>query len=250
MAGTYDLNQFAYVEQKGSLKNPDKGIRMDCKVYDSEAGTLVPGTCVKLVDVTGDVITVQAIAADTDTVFGTVAYDAAKKNTYVAGEMVTIARDYSLLKMEASAAIAAGAAVMPVVTGAKVATATAGKTVIGTALTKASTTGDLILVELSPYKPSVALGTVTALSGAGAIPITHQVVKVTTTGANALTLADGADGQRLSIVMVTDGGDGTITPANFGNGSTITINDAGDSVSLVFTNSKWYITSNSGCTVA
>lgn len=91
---------------------------------------------------------------------------------------------------------------------------------------------------------------VTAISGAGAIPLTHEIVKLTTTGANALTLADGTDGQELTIIMITDGGDGTLTPAHFGNGSTITFNDAGDSVTVIFTNSKWYIKSNNGATVA
>ena len=94
------------------------------------------------------------------------------------------------------------------------------------------------------------LKTVTSLSGAGAIPITHDVVKLTTTGANALTLADGSEGQELTVIMITDGGDGTLTPAHFGNGSTATFNDAGDSLTLIFTNSKWYIKSNNGVIIA
>ena len=41
--------------------------------------------------------------------------------------------------------------------------------------------------------------------------------------------------------MITDGGGGTLTPTNFGSGSTITFNDAGDTATLLFTNSKYYL---------
>lgn len=89
-----------------------------------------------------------------------------------------------------------------------------------------------------------------SLSGAGAVDVVNGVTLLTTTGANALTLADGVTGQVKTIVMITDGGDGTLTPTNFGNGTTATFNDAGDSLTLIFVNSKWYILANSGCTIA
>ena len=50
--------------------------------------------------------------------------------------------------------------------------------------------------------------------------------------------------------MITDGGDGTLTPTNFGSGSTITFNDAGDTATLLFTNSRYYLIANNGCTIA
>ena len=78
------------------------------------------------------------------------------------------------------------------------------------------------------------------LTGAGAVNITSSITWLVTNAANALTLADGAEGQIKYIIMKTDGGDGTLTPANFGNGSTITFNDVGDSAHLLFTNAKWY----------
>ena len=43
-----------------------------------------------------------------------------------------------------------------------------------------------------------------------------------------------ANGQMKIITMVADGGDGTLTPTTFANGSTITFNDVGDSVLLVY----------------
>lgn len=91
---------------------------------------------------------------------------------------------------------------------------------------------------------------VQSLSGAGAINITQPITAWTTTSTDAGTLADGAEGQLKFITMVADGGDGTLTPSNFGGGSTITFNDVGDSVLLMFTGSNWYIIANNGCTVA
>jgi len=79
------------------------------------------------------------------------------------------------------------------------------------------------------------------LSGAGALPITASIVEWTTTDADAGTLADGAEGQHIFIILVTDGGDGTLTPANGGGYSTITFADAGDSAHLLFTNGAWYV---------
>ncbi len=93
--------------------------------------------------------------------------------------------------------------------------------------------------------------TIDSQSGAGAISLFTDLTKLTTTGADALTLADGVDGQSKQIVMVTDGGDGTLTPATKTGYSTITFNDAGDTVTLLFTTTKgWLIMSNNGCTVA
>ena len=94
-------------------------------------------------------------------------------------------------------------------------------------------------------------GTVQTLSGAGAVDVTSMITQVTTTGADALTLANGANGQMKIITMVADGGDGTLTPATFANGTTITFNDVGDSVLLVYnTTGGWAAVSNVGCTIA
>jgi hypothetical protein len=107
---------------------------------------------------------------------------------------------------------------------------------------------------LTPDDPAVAdgrdvHGDILSHSGAGAIPLTGAIVKLTTTGANALTLADGVDGQVITIAMIVDGGDGTLTPANKQGFSTVTFNDAGDVCTLLFTNSKWFVLANFGCAV-
>lgn len=92
---------------------------------------------------------------------------------------------------------------------------------------------------------------VQTLSGAGAIDVVTGVTEVTTTAANALTLANGTVGQIKIIVMKADGGDGTITPVTFAGGSTITMNDVGDSVMLTYaTTIGWVLVANNGCTIA
>ena len=94
-------------------------------------------------------------------------------------------------------------------------------------------------------------GSVQSLSGAGAVNLTDTVTEITSTGADALTLADGTVGQIKVITMIVDGGDATLTPTTFAGGSTITFNDAGDSVILVYnTTVGWVAVANEGATVA
>ncbi len=88
-------------------------------------------------------------------------------------------------------------------------------------------------------------------TGAGAISITTSFTKLVTTGANALTLANGAtEGQIKIISMTTDGGDGTLIPASRVGFASIVFNDIGDSISLIYTTGGWVITANNGCTVS
>lgn len=95
------------------------------------------------------------------------------------------------------------------------------------------------------------VGSVDTRTGAGAISVTSLTTKLVTTGADALTLADGVQGQFKIIYMQTDGGDGTLTPATKTGYATITFNDARDTVVLQFlTTLGWIIVSNNGATVA
>lgn len=78
------------------------------------------------------------------------------------------------------------------------------------------------------------------LSGAGAINITTAYTAWATTSTDAGSLADGAvKGQFKKIQLVSDGGDGTLTPTNLSGGSTITFADVGDTAELVFDGSNW-----------
>jgi len=105
----------------------------------------------------------------------------------------------------------------------------------------------------SSFQPKVKLresGSPDTISGAGAISVLTTTTWVVTTGTDALTLADGLEGQHKYLAMKTDGGEGTLTPANPAGFATIKFNDVGDSCHLLFTNSAWHIMGQNGCTVA
>lgn len=88
-------------------------------------------------------------------------------------------------------------------------------------------------------------------TGAGAISVNKTITHLVTTGANALTLAaPDSDGRLKTIVMKTDGGDGTLTVTNGAGFTTVTFNDVGDSITFLCTDSKWYIFSQYGVTIA
>ena len=99
-----------------------------------------------------------------------------------------------------------------------------------------------------------ASGTVQALSGPGAVNITSLATAFTSTAAgNALTLADGAQGQLKTVIYVAEaaGGDtGVLTPANLGSATTITFNTVGDSVTLQFAGTDWWVVGFRGAVVA
>jgi hypothetical protein len=97
-------------------------------------------------------------------------------------------------------------------------------------------------------------GSVQALGGPGAVNLTTYTTAFTSTAAgNALTLADGAQGQIKNIVYVAEaaGGDtGVLTPTNLGAGTTITFNAVGDSCQLQFIGTDWWAISLRGAVLA
>jgi len=98
------------------------------------------------------------------------------------------------------------------------------------------------------------VGSVQALSGPGAVNVTTVTTAFTSTATgNALTLADGVAGQLKAIVYVAEaaGADtGVLTPTNFGNGTTLTFTNVGDSALLQFLGTDWWVISLNGATVA
>jgi len=98
----------------------------------------------------------------------------------------------------------------------------------------------------------IVIGTVQSLSGAGAVNITTATTKLTTTGsAQALTLADGANGQIKNIVHAVDGGSAVLTPTTKTGFTTITFTNAGDSAQLqYFTTQGWMIVALNGAVAA
>ena len=84
-----------------------------------------------------------------------------------------------------------------------------------------------------------------AHTAAGAIPITARTVNMTVSGTIAYTLADGGDGQEITLTCVaaTSTPDGTITPASRNGFATLDMDAVGETFHLIFTNSKWNIVS-------
>ena len=67
-----------------------------------------------------------------------------------------------------------------------------------------------------------------------ALPITHAIVEGTSDADSAWTIANGAEGQILTVVIVTDGGSCIITPATKTGWATAVLDDDGDTLSLLY----------------
>ena len=90
-----------------------------------------------------------------------------------------------------------------------------------------------------------------ALTAAGAVNITTAVTTVATSGAIALTLADGAVGQVKIICMTTDGGTATLTPTTLNGYTTVAFDTVGDACILIFNSTGgWSVIGNQGCVLA
>ena len=114
-------------------------------------------------------------------------------------------------------------------------------------ITKNGTTG---AITVGTSYSNIITGSVHSLAGPGAVNLTDLITEVSTTGADALTLANGSAGQVKIITMVADGGDGTLTPTTLAGGTTITFNDVGDGVVLVYGTAGWVVVGNNGATIA
>lgn len=114
-----------------------------------------------------------------------------------------------------------------------------------------SVTGTLTAGSIVGPVSGAFVGGVQTLAAAGAVDLVNLITRIDSAGAIALTLADGTNGQVKIIVMGTDGGDATLTPTTKTGFSTVTFNDAGDGVSLVFITTKgWIVYANNGATLA
>ena len=82
---------------------------------------------------------------------------------------------------------------------------------------------------------------VTGSTGSVAVNITSAVSTMVSTGAYVATLADGAQGQIKILVMITDGGDITLTPTTMNDGTTLTFADAGDAAILMWLATGWQV---------
>jgi len=80
------------------------------------------------------------------------------------------------------------------------------------------------------------------ITGPGAISLTEAVTLITTTGADAYTLADGVEGQIKIISMKVDGGDAIVTPDNLVGYTSVTLNNVKDNFTLLYQSTGWVIT--------
>ena len=83
--------------------------------------------------------------------------------------------------------------------------------------------------------------------------ITSAVTEINATaGTGAVSLADGANGQIKTILDTATGGTNaiTITPTSLRGGSNITLDAEGETVTLLFKNTKWNVIAGNGYTVA
>jgi len=74
----------------------------------------------------------------------------------------------------------------------------------------------------------------TTAAGAGAVNVTTFLTQLTSTGTDALTLANGTAGQLKRIVMVVSGGVATLTPTTKTGYTSVIFTNAGESVLLQY----------------
>ena len=115
-------------------------------------------------------------------------------------------------------------------------TASANATVTG-----AFTTGGL--VKFNQAAGATLVGTADG-TGTGEIPLTTVVSHLSVDGTTNkyFDLSDGVQGQIKILCMVTSANSGVawVTPDSF-DGTNILLSAVGESVTLFFTNSKWYV---------
>lgn len=119
-----------------------------------------------------------------------------------------------------------------------------------TIATLTSTTAGITTANITTGNITNLVGGVSTRTGAGAIDVTNLVTRIVTTGADALTLADGTNGQVKILIMSADGGAGTLTPTTKTGFATLTFDDVGDSAMLVFlTTVGWMLVGTPTATV-
>lgn len=144
-------NQFNQIPVQGQLDLKFNVNSLSAEIDVSSAGSLTPGTAVKMVDSSGGVPKVVECAADSDEVFGFINRNQKNQvfNAYDACE-ISLLNGGNCMYMTASAAIARGAVVTIVTASDKIKTSTGGSRDCGHALDKAAADGDLIRVLLLP----------------------------------------------------------------------------------------------------
>tara|TARA_B100001094_G_scaffold321770_1_gene370019 strand:+ start:447 stop:1691 length:1245 start_codon:yes stop_codon:yes gene_type:complete len=93
---------------------------------------------------------------------------------------------------------------------------------------------------------------VQTLTGSGStevVSLTETVTQLITTGTQNFSLANGTEGQIKIITLKTDGGNATVTPASFLNGTSITFDDVGDTMTMLYQSTGWIVLAQQNTTV-
>lgn len=89
---------------------------------------------------------------------------------------------------------------------------------------------------------AVLIGSTQALTGAGAANVTTETTKITTSGVlDAISLADGVNGQTKTVLHDVDGGSFVLTPTTKTGWSTFTSTVVGESITLRFVTTRGWI---------
>lgn len=131
-----------------------------------------------------------------------------------------------------------------------------GGTIDGTAIGGAATAaGAFTTVDGTDatFTGTIIQSGTTTSSGADAVAITGGIHEITSTGTgDAMTLADGAEGQLLTVLYDGEGAaadTAILTPTNLSQGTTITFNALGDVVRLQFTSGEWHVLGRIGALI-
>ena len=126
----------------------------------------------------------------------------------------------------------------------------------GTTLDSADSTKITIAEDVDVTGVLTASGTIHGvqnLTGSGStevINLTDTVTLLTTTGAQNFSLANGTEGQIKIISMKVDGGNATVTPATFVNGTNITFDSVNDTITLLYQSTGWIVLAQQNTTVS
>mgnify|MGYP001417449232 FL=1 len=125
----------------------------------------------------------------------------------------------------------------------------------GTTLDSSDSTKITIAEDVDVTGVLTASGTIHGvqnLTGSGStevINLTDTVTLLTTTGAQNFSLANGTEGQIKIISMKVDGGNATVTPATFVNGTSITFDSVNDTMTLLYQSTGWVVLAQQNTTV-
>lgn len=141
----YNPNQYIIGKQKGNLTSDPNFNVLSVKIDDSEVNNVTFAQPVVIVGTTEGKTSVKLASTESDDILGFVLYSI-RKDTFKAGDYISIAIKNSIMLMEAGEAISAGAHIKVDPATNKILNYTDGATDIGVALEKADGDGSLIPV--------------------------------------------------------------------------------------------------------